>query len=331
MSELECKFCNKIFNSLSSLNNHKKTAKYCLDIQKVDYEIKNICKYCNKEYSSKYAMIKHLNICKEYIKFQNEIKSENLENENNKLKEELELLKKEYEDRIEVLKKDNYELKHKNYYLEIKYNNYKEQFDKKLEDYNNLENRYERLATKGVEKHTISTHTNNNNNTSNIVNNLNTFPTQEYINNKIDDTFNDKYIYDGPKSLAQYVTEHIITVNGELIYICSDYARKNFKYKDKDGNEITDPSAVKLISMIKDKLYDRTGYLYSWAEGELDCLKLQEKRNTSENKTDLILSKDLMLVKNMMDKALDMQSVILEMDKNNKFSNELAKLAVPKK
>ena len=33
----------------------------------------------------------------------------------------------------------------------------------------------------------------------------------------------------------------------------------------------------------------------------------------------------------MMDKALDMQSVILEMDKNNKFTNELAKLAVPKK
>ena len=32
MSELECKFCNKIFNSLSSLNNHKKTAKYCLVI-----------------------------------------------------------------------------------------------------------------------------------------------------------------------------------------------------------------------------------------------------------------------------------------------------------
>ena len=318
MNDLECDFCNKNFSSLSSLNYHKKTAKYCLSIQNVESETKIVCEYCNKKYSSKHAMVKHLTICKEYLKVQNEDKYDTIQKENIKLKEQNELLKKE-----------NYELKRENYYLEIKYNNYKEQFYKKLEDYNNLENRYERLATKGVEKYTISTHTNNN--TSNIVNNLNAFPTQEYINNKIEDTFNDKYIHDGPKSLAQYVTDHIITVNGELIYICSDYARKNFKYKDKDGNEITDPSAVKLISMIKDKLYDRTGYLYSWAEGELDFLKLQEKRNRSENKKDNVLEKDLMLVKNMMDKALDMQSVILEMDKNNKFSNELAKLAVPKK
>ena len=318
MNDLECDFCNKNFSSLSSLNYHKKTAKYCLSIQNVESETKIVCEYCNKKYSSKHAMVKHLTICKEYLKVQNEDKYDTIQKENIKLKEQNELLKKE-----------NYELKRENYYLEIKYNNYKEQFYKKLEDYNNLENRYERLATKGVEKYTISTHTNNN--TSNIVNNLNAFPTQEYINNKIEDTFNDKYIHDGPKSLAQYVTDHIITVNGELIYICSDYARKNFKYKDKDGNEITDPSAVKLISMIKDKLYDKTSYLYSWAEGELDCLKLQERRNKSENKSDIILSKDLMLVKDMMDKALDMQSVILEMDKNNKFTNELAKLAVPKK
>ena len=326
MSELECEFCNKKFSSLSSLNYHKKTAKYCLSIQNIDSE-KNDCNYCNKDYSSKHALLKHLSICKEYIKVQNQDKDDMLLKENNKLKEELELQKKEHESQIDLLKKENYELKRQNYYLEIKYNNYKEQLDKKIEDYNSLENRYERLATKGVEKPTIST----TNNTSNVVNNLNTFPTQEYINNKIEDTFNDKYIHDGPKSLAQYVTENIITVNGELIYICSDYARKNFKYKDRDGNEITDPSAVKLISMIKDKLYDKTGYLYSWAEGELDCLKLQERRNRSENKTDNLLEKDLILVKNMMDKALDMQSVILDMDKNNKFSNELAKLAVPKK
>ena len=321
MTDLECDFCSKLFSSLSSLNYHKKTAKYCLLIQNVESESKNSCEYCNKEFVSKHVTLKHLSTCKEYIKIQNQ-------KENFKLKEELESLKKETESKIELLRKENYELKREKYYFEIKYNHYKEQVDKRIEEVNSLQNRIERLATKSIEKPTIS---NTNNNTSTIVNNLNTFHTQEYINNKIEDTFNDKYIHDGPKSLAQYVTDHIITVNGELIYICSDYARKNFKYKDKDGNEITDPSAVKLISMIKDKLYDKTSYLYSWAEGELDCLKLQERRNKSENKSDIILSKDLMLVKDMMDKALDMQSVILEMDKNNKFTNELAKLAVPKK
>ena len=30
---MQCEYCEKIFSNISSLNNHKKTAKYCLKIQ----------------------------------------------------------------------------------------------------------------------------------------------------------------------------------------------------------------------------------------------------------------------------------------------------------
>ena len=194
-----------------------------------------------------------------------------------------------------------------------------EQIEKKDAKITEFENRIEKLALKGIEKSTIS----NNHNTT-ITNNLNTFHSQEYINNKIDDKFDDKYLYNGMKSIAQFVYEHIITVDGNLIYICTDYSRKNFKYKDKDGNEITDPEAIKLISMIKDKLFDKTGFLHRWALNELDYLKIQENDNSEEKNS-------IILVKDMIDKALDMKTKITNMDKNNKFSNELAKLTIPKK
>ena len=49
---MECQFCKKTFGSLSSLNYHKKTTKYCLKLQGKLEEIKNLytCEFCNKEF-----------------------------------------------------------------------------------------------------------------------------------------------------------------------------------------------------------------------------------------------------------------------------------------
>ena len=38
---MECEFCKHTFKSISSLNNHKKTANYCLKIQGIE-SIKNL-------------------------------------------------------------------------------------------------------------------------------------------------------------------------------------------------------------------------------------------------------------------------------------------------
>ena len=72
-NDFKCEFCNKFFCSLSSLTNHKKTAKYCLKIQKEKFPNMEIvkkefkCEYFNKLFSSKNNLILHISTCKNKI------------------------------------------------------------------------------------------------------------------------------------------------------------------------------------------------------------------------------------------------------------------------
>jgi len=62
---MECEFCKKILSSLSSLNNHKLTAKYCLKIQNKTVTEKFKCTYCDKNFTAKNTLISHTKICKD--------------------------------------------------------------------------------------------------------------------------------------------------------------------------------------------------------------------------------------------------------------------------
>ena len=60
---LTCEFCHKTFNSLSSLNYHKKYTKACLQIQNKNLEFH--CEHCSKEFSSLHILQSHLLVCKQ--------------------------------------------------------------------------------------------------------------------------------------------------------------------------------------------------------------------------------------------------------------------------
>ena len=343
MECIKCEYCNNIFKTNNNLKTHQTTAKYCIKIQyttKKDIDIDNKlkdCIYCEKQFA--YHMLdRHLQVCKmkknklleekdkqiSNIKIENESQIENLKNQISILNKEhesrIENLKNENNDQIHLLKKELYLLKKEKTYFENRSINYKEQLDKKTEEVNSLQNRIEKLALKAIEKPTTSSTHNT------IINNLPAFHCQEFINNKIQDKFDDRYFHNEMKSIAQFTYDHILTLdNGNLVYVCCDYGRKNFKYKDENGNEITDPEAIKLIDMIQDKLYDKTCYLHDWAVNEYDYLKMQEERD------ELVDKKELNSVIDMIGKAQDMKMVIKSMNKTNKFSNELAKLTVVKK
>lgn len=77
---MDCEFCKKSFSNISSLNFHKKTAKYCLKIQNKspDEDYQFICSYCNKHSTSLYNLKEHVLICKkkqdhEHQKFLSEL------------------------------------------------------------------------------------------------------------------------------------------------------------------------------------------------------------------------------------------------------------------
>jgi hypothetical protein len=69
MSSYVCQFCNKIYNTISSLNHHQKTAKFCLDIRNSESKIVYTCEYCDKQFTVKNAFLTHQNSCNEKIIF----------------------------------------------------------------------------------------------------------------------------------------------------------------------------------------------------------------------------------------------------------------------
>lgn len=57
---IQCKFCLKNFSTQANLNQHQRTAKYCLKIQ--GKLVKNTCSNCNKVYNERY-LNDHLLVC----------------------------------------------------------------------------------------------------------------------------------------------------------------------------------------------------------------------------------------------------------------------------
>src|SRR5688572_24192180 len=62
-----CQFCNKSFSSKVNLDNHIKTAKYCIKLRGEEAENVPICRYCNSVYSTKRNYDRHIKICKSRI------------------------------------------------------------------------------------------------------------------------------------------------------------------------------------------------------------------------------------------------------------------------
>lgn len=97
MSNYNCEFCNKNFSSQSNLVTHKRTAKYCLNIQKEKIpsaEIKRRefkCEICNNIFVNKNSLLQHTILCK---------------NENTK-----DIIIKELQDELLKIKLENAELK----------------------------------------------------------------------------------------------------------------------------------------------------------------------------------------------------------------------------
>lgn len=102
---IECEYCNKQFATKSSLNVHKKTAKYCIEKQGIhidDTNNKFICEYCDKNLVTKHRLTEHMHNCKLREQYEYE----------NKLKEQEIIHSQEIEDKnVIIIEKDEYILK----------------------------------------------------------------------------------------------------------------------------------------------------------------------------------------------------------------------------
>jgi hypothetical protein len=222
-----CEYCQKSFSTKSNLQNHQKTAKYCLDKRKI----------CNKEYkcncekifTTKINFERHNKICN----FSNIIKPY-----------EENYIKIENENKIYLQK-----LKHKDEQLKDKDEQLKDK-DKHIKE---LEDKLASIALAGVTK---STTTNNNiNNNNNKILNISSLDINdiEKIKNILDTKFDHNYIIDGQKGVAQFLVDHYLKDDeGKLKYVCTDPSRQIFKYKDDLGDIQKDVKAKKLTKTLID-------------------------------------------------------------------------------
>jgi len=190
---MECKYCKSILQSVYSLKQHQKTAKYCLSKQNKDLLHEHSCSACGKGFTRKSSLDDHLKICKANIP--SIIQLQQILDEKNKdifsLKKELDLSFQI----IEELRKENSEYRKEMFILASKPTNH----------INNIGN------TKTTTK------------TQNLI--ISDWR-PEVIQDKVEENFKLEHIEDGIKGVVRFTTKYITQENnGIKSYQCTDSIR----------------------------------------------------------------------------------------------------------
>jgi hypothetical protein len=231
-----CNFCNNKYKTISSLNYHQKTAKFCIQLQnrELKTEEKFICNFCNKDFILKHAYTGHILICKEKkTKEENDNQKslEELKEEIKKVREENEKLKHEKQIEFQQLKEEVSNLK-----LTIQFKD--EQIKNKDEQISKLE----KTTTTLINKPTSIINNDNRKtqyniqfnqlfeklevlNENNVNKRINTMSTEEQIREYNVENFTTEF------------TEKLIYALKDLAF-CTDQSRKTVVFKDENFNSI---------------------------------------------------------------------------------------------
>lgn len=240
--DLQCKNCMKQFSTKSSLNVHKKTAKYCISKQGIDINIANnkfICEYCDKNLVTKHRLTEHMHSCKTKEQHMYTKKIEDCEM---KMKEQ----DKHHDEKMK--EKELYILK----------------LEKTIED---LQNKLFELASRP----TTSTTTNNNNKIFANMHLITPDHLQEQAKNLTLD-----HIKRGAIGYGEYFLDHPLKDR----VICTDFSRRKLKYKNENGEIVTDPELTNLSELLFKSIKDRNK--------ELTVQYTKELTNRFANKNDLL-------------------------------------------
>jgi hypothetical protein len=250
---MECQFCKKIFKNISSLNKHKKTAKYCLEVQGTFIEYK--CE-CGKISNLKSIHDNHLKNCLYIIN----IELQKIIKEKDKI----------IKDKDEIIKDKDKIIHEKE--IEI--------YKKQTEIYKNIPIEKNITNNNTTINNNTSTNNNCNNSSLNIQSGIN-FDNIDEITKLIKDYYDITYINNGQIGIAEFALQNCIKdENGNYKYICTDPSRHVFKHKDKNGNIIKDLEAQNLVKYLingglKDQALSRSEEWYTKDDGSCDKNKAE--------------------------------------------------------
>jgi hypothetical protein len=248
---MKCEFCNNEFISKTSLIHHQKTAKYCILLQGIDKNTNFVCLKCNKKLSTQNRLYTHEQTCKKHMEDIIRKECEQKLIEKDKIILERDLLISEQKIIIKELHAD-----------------YKKQIDMQNKDFHD---RMQSMAEKAIDKPSTVTK----NNTTQIINNL--LPiTPEHLNEQVQ-FLTKEHVTNGAVGYAKYALE--FPLKDRLV--CTDSSRKKGKYKDSDGNIVSDPEMTSITRKLFSAIKDRNAALID--EHALDLKVKLDQFNCSDN------------------------------------------------
>lgn len=228
-----------------------------------------ICKYCKGEFSTK----SYLNYHQKKTRYCLEIQGK----ENNSI------FKCEYCNKVLSSKKrlkTHYDIckEYFSHMKEIKYeekirdlNNQlidqRERYEKKIRE---LQDKLENIAIQAVRRPTT---TNNMNKTqiNNFIQNMQPITSEHLIDYTPNLTL--AHVQKGASGYAEYALEYPLKDR----IVCVDYSRRKIKFKDKDGNLISDPEMVKLAPMFFESIKQKSSEIvYSQNSPDMDSAMFEE-------------------------------------------------------
>ena len=242
---LVCGFCNTKFKNVSSLNNHIRTAKYCLIKQgKIEKPLENFqCKKCNKILSTKRNFNNHncekktkqefkCDICDKFLCSKQYLNIHKIKCSNKDIINDCQYCYKVFDTensliihQTKCVKKFEWQIN------ELEKN--------KLE----LQNKLEKALNKPTKQI--------NNNTLNI-NNIDfmSYMTEERIKDIFNKNFTLKTLYGSNEALVDFTINNFLLGEDKPIYLCADKERKKFYFLDKDNKRIDDTNAKILTNLL---------------------------------------------------------------------------------
>ena len=310
---ITCDYCKKKFSSKSNLNNHIKTAKYCINIRNSAIiqcpEIDDSkCNFCSKKFSTKYLLNSHLLKCQEKLK-QDE---KNLISEIDFLRENNILYKSKIEEKDKLITLKDQEIA----FL-------KQQVERQTVEIENFKQQVATIALEGVKKHSVS---NTSNHIMNILSPLDF--NDEKINSIVEDTLDETYFLDSQKGIAKFCYDNLIqTPDGKRRLVCSDPVRERYKYIDGKGNLLEDIQARKFIEKVAKPIIDVSKKVHRDLKNKYNRIKEDIKRGFEKEMSDYLVE----IKEKYAEQCLtDIKDIPYE-TRNKKFRKELAIRSRPQK
>ena len=250
---MKCEFCGNEFSNKTSLNSHQKTAKYCLELRNEQVTLYS-CEHCKKGFTKPFHLQRHQEICKT-IDSNTLLNLKSIKQENIELKNQHIIYKKEIENKDMIIQQQKLIIEEQK--LAIKHFQ-----DDQRKQINDLNDRIQSMAEKAISKPSTLNQTNT---TNQIINNMMPITDahlQEHIQN-----LNSVHVQNGASGYAKYALEYPL----KDMILCTDFQRRSCKYKDENGNVVSDPEMTKITKRLFSAIKERNEELINEYSAELQA------------------------------------------------------------